>query len=68
MSMNLGNLNKCMRIRLTEEQMKHVCDLSEIYNMSPSAYVRTLIDVNMIMCNKGDSLNEDEQTFLDCKL
>lgn len=68
MSMNLGNLVKCMRIRLSDEQMKHIYEMSRLYNISPSAYVRLLIDMNIIMCNKGDSENENEQALFNSEL
>lgn len=66
--MNLGNLDKCMRVRLTTEQFKFLTELSGTYNISPSALLRMFIDSYMVTYNvqkeKGDSLNEDEQTIL----
>ncbi len=37
--MYLGNLDKCMRVRLTSEQFDFLVELSSVYNVSPSALV-----------------------------
>ena len=70
--MYLGNLDKCMRVRLTSEQFDFLAELSGVYNVSPSALVRMFIDSYKVTYNsqkeKGDSLNEDEQTIFDNKL
>lgn len=70
--MNLGNLDKCMRVRLTTEQFNFLTELSGVYNISSSALLRMFIDSYMVTYNvqkeKGDSLNEDEQTVLYDKL
>lgn len=70
--MNLGNLDKCMRVRLTTEQFDFLTELSGVYNISPSALLRMFIDSYMVTYNvqkeKGDSLDEDEQTILNDKL
>lgn len=69
--MYLGNLDKCMRIRLTSEQFDFLTELSGEYNVSPSALVRMFIDGYKVTYNsqkeKGDS-HEDEQTIFDNKL
>lgn len=69
--MYLGNLDKCMRIRLTSDQFDFLIELSGIYNVSPSALVRMFIDQYRVTYNsqreKGDS-HEDEQTIFDNKL
>ncbi len=70
--MYLGNLDKCMRVRLTSEQFDFLIELSGLYNVSPSALVRMFIDQYRITYNlqneSGVDSHEDEQTFLNHKL
>jgi hypothetical protein len=65
--MYLNNLDVRMTLRLSQQQMDFVTKMSGEYSISPSEYLRMLINWNMSMCNKGDS-HEDEQTFFDRQL
>jgi hypothetical protein len=65
--MYLNNLNEGMRLRMTLEQKNFIIEMSGKYGISPSEYMRMLINWNMSMCSKGDS-HEDEQTFFDGEL
>lgn len=64
-NMYLKDLDVRITLRLSQEQMDFLIEMSELYNVSPSAFLRMMIDKYMIM---GEDSHEDEQTILDNKL
>lgn len=66
--MYLNDLTVRFNLRLNPAQMKFLVDMSGIYGVSPSAYLRTVIDSMMIQANGGNDSHEDEQAIFDSEL
>lgn len=62
----LNNLSEVIKLRLTPEQKEFCIVMSDRYGITPSAFLRMLIDTYRVL-DKGDS-HEDEQTFFDSQL
>ena len=65
MMMYLNNLDERIILRLTLSQKQFCIDKAQEFNVTPSAFIRMMIDSYMIKW--GDS-HEDEQTILDREL
>lgn len=63
--MYLKDLDIKINLRLSREQMDFLIEMSELYNVSVSAFLRMMIDKYMVM---GEDSHEDEQTIFDSKL
>lgn len=63
--MYLNDLDVRFNLRLSRKQMDFLIEMSGSYGLSPSAFVRMLIDNYMVM---GVDSHEDEQAFLDGQL
>lgn len=63
--MYLNDLDVRFNLRLSRKQMDFLIEISNSYGLSPSAFVRMLIDNYMVM---GVDSHEDEQTILDGQL
>lgn len=50
-----------LNLRLSRRQMDFVIEHGNMLAMSPSEYIRALIDTMAVKVNTGDSTNEDEQ-------
>lgn len=64
--MYLNNLSEVIKLRLTPEQKDFCIRMADCYGVTPSAFLRMIIDTYRVL-DKGDS-HEDEQTFLNNKL
>lgn len=64
-NMYLKDLDIRLTLRLSRKQMDFFVEMSEVYNVSPSAFLRMMIDKYMIM---GEDSHEDEQAIFDDKL
>lgn len=53
--MNHGDLTQRFNLRLTDEQWKFICDMSESFGVSPSSYMRILITSVMVASKKLES-------------
>jgi hypothetical protein len=65
--MYLNNLTESMRLRMTPEQKVFIIEMSGKFGLSPSEYLRMLINSNMSKLLEGAS-REDEQTIFNDKL
>lgn len=64
-NMYLKDLEIKINLRLSREQMDFLIEMSGLYNVSVSAFLRMMIDKYMIM---GEDSHEDEQAIFDDKL
>lgn len=63
--MYLNNLSVRLTLRLSSEQMDFIVERANEFNVTPSVFLRMMIDSYMIKW--GDS-HEDEQAILDREL
>jgi predicted DNA binding CopG/RHH family protein len=63
----MKNLDIRMTLRLSNEQMDFISKMGKSYGLSPSEYLRMLINCNMSNF-VGGSCNEDKQTIFNDKL
>ena len=64
---SFGNLDCIMRIRMSQEEFEFVVSQSEIWGITPSAYIRKMIDSLMVI-GRGQDSHEDEQANINDKL